>query len=106
MDEERMSILSFDSLPVSAMLACLAAHLAAGIGLGALYFRGLWWNVRLLIRGGGAAGGVAVMVSRFVLMGALALFASLEGAPPLLALALGVLIARSAVMRRIGETAP
>jgi hypothetical protein len=46
------------------------------------------------------------MVGRFVLMGALALFASLEGALPLLALALGIRIARSAVMRRIRETAP
>jgi F1F0 ATPase subunit 2 len=106
MDEERMSLPSFDSLPAWAMPLCLAAHLAVGIVLGVLYFRGLWWNVCHLTRGGRATTTLALMVGRFVLMGALALFASLEGALPLLALALGVLIARSAVMRRIRETAP
>ena len=44
MDEERMSFLSFDSLPAWAMFLSLAAHLAAGIVLGILYFRALWWN--------------------------------------------------------------
>ena len=28
------------------MLLSLAAHLAAGIVLGVLYFRSLWWNAR------------------------------------------------------------
>jgi F1F0 ATPase subunit 2 len=105
MDEERMSLPSFDSLPAWAMPLCLAAHLAVGIVLGVPYFRGLWWNVCHFTRGGRATTALALMVGRFVLMGALALFASLEGALPMLALALGVLIARSAVMRRIRETA-
>ena len=39
MDEERMSFLSFDALPLWAMLLSLPAHLAAGIVLGVLYFR-------------------------------------------------------------------
>jgi F1F0 ATPase subunit 2 len=106
MDEERMSLPSFDSLPAWAMPLCLAAHLAAGIVLGVFYFRGLWWNVCHFVRGGRATTALALMVGRFVLMGALALSASLEGALPLLALALGILIARSAVMRSIQETAP
>jgi F1F0 ATPase subunit 2 len=105
-DEKRMSLPSFESLPAWALPLCLAAHLAAGIVLGFLYFRGLWWNVCHFIRGGRASTTVALMVGRLVLMGALALLASLEGAPPLLALALGVFIARGAVMRRIRETAP
>ena len=55
MDEERMSFLSFDALPVWAMLLSLPAHLAAGIVLGVLYFRGLWWSARRFTELAGAA---------------------------------------------------
>jgi F1F0 ATPase subunit 2 len=106
MDEEHMSFLSFDGLPTWAVLLGLAAHLAAGIMLGVLYFRGLWWNVCRFIGGGRATTTIALMIGRFVLLGSLLMFASLEGALPLLMLALGVFIARSAVMRRVREAAP
>ena len=46
------------------------------------------------------------MIGRFALLGGLLTLASLEGALPLLAMALGVFIARFAVMRRIREAAP
>ena len=49
---------------------------------------------------------VALMIGRFALLGGLLTLASLEGALPLLVMALGVLIARSAVMRRVREAAP
>ena len=46
---------------------------------------------------------IAVMIGRFVLLGVLLTLASLEGALPLLVMALGVLIARSVVVRKIRE---
>ena len=49
MDGERMSLASFEMFP--ARVSCgLAAHLAAGIALGALYFEASW-NVRQYIGG-------------------------------------------------------
>jgi F1F0 ATPase subunit 2 len=106
MDKERMSVLSFDDLPALGRLLSLPAHLAAGIVLGVVYFRSLWWNARLFALGGRAAMTVAVMIGRFALLGGLLTLASLEGALPLLVMAFGVLIARCAVMRRVQKAAP
>ena len=88
------------------MLLGLAAHGAAGFVLGILYFRGLWWNARLFGRGGHLPVSVALMIGRFALIGGLLTLASLEGALPLLAMTLGVLIARFRVMRTIRMAAP
>ena len=84
------------------------AHLAAGFVLGVLYFRGLWWSAR---RFTGACAGrcattIALMIGRFALLAGLLTLASLEGALPLLVMTLGVLVARSAVMRRVREVTP
>ncbi|MEJ0069366.1 MAG: ATP synthase subunit I [Pseudomonadota bacterium] len=106
MDAGRMSFLTFDSLPTWAMLLDLAAHLAAGIGLGALYFRGLWWNARRFARAGHLPSSIALMIGRIALLGGVLVVASLEGALPLLLTALGVLIARPAVMRRVQAASP
>ena len=106
MDEERMSLLSFNALPGWAAPLDLAIHLAAGIALGVLYFRGLWWNVRRLTGDGRVTTAVALMIGRFVLLGCLLALASLEGALPLLMMALGVLIGRAIVMRSTREAAP
>ena len=46
------------------------------------------------------------MIGRFVLLGGLLALASLEGALPLLMMALGVLIGRAIVMRNTREAAP
>ena len=81
-------------------------NLAAGIALGTLYFRGLWRNVRRFAGGGGAAATIALMIARFALLGGLLTLASLEGALPLLVMALGVFIARAAVVRRVRRAAP
>jgi F1F0 ATPase subunit 2 len=105
MDEQHMSILSFDSLPAWAFFLGLAAHLGAGIVLGVLYFRSLWWNVCRFTGGDRATTTIVLMIARFGLLGGLFMLASLEGALPLLILALGVLIARSAIMRRVREAA-
>jgi F1F0 ATPase subunit 2 len=106
MDGECMISLSFNGLPTWAMAVSLAAHLAAGIMLGVVYFRSLWWNARRVTEGARVATTIAVMIGRFVVLGVLLTLASLEGALPLLVMALGVLIARSVVMRRIREIAP
>ena len=98
MDEERMSLLSFNALPGWAALLDLAIHLAAGIASGVLYFHGLWWNVIRLTGDGRVTATVTLMIGRFVLLGGLLAFASLEGALPLLMMALGVLFGRVSVM--------
>jgi F1F0 ATPase subunit 2 len=105
MDEGRMSLLSFGGLPPWAMLLSLLAHLGAGIALGTLYFRGLWWNVRRFAAGGRIAVTIALTIGRFALLGGLLTLASLEGALPLLVMALGVLMARAVVMRRVRQAA-
>jgi F1F0 ATPase subunit 2 len=103
MDAKRMTWLAFADFPW-VMALRLILHLAAGFGLGLLYFEGVWWNVRLLASGGRAAAAVILGLGRFVLLGGLLTLAAREGALPLLALALGVLIARPAVVAR--ESAP
>ncbi len=100
-----MSYLSFNTLPGWAMALSLAAHLAAGIGLGTVYFNAIWWNARLFARGGRASTTVILTIGRLVRLGGLLTWASRDGAPPLLAMALGVLIARPLVMRRHREAA-
>jgi F1F0 ATPase subunit 2 len=106
MDGERMSFSPFDHLAAWAMLLSICAHFAAGIMLGLLYFRTLWWNVHRFALGDRTTMIVALMIGRFVLLGCLLTLASLEGALPLLMIALGTLIARFTVMRRIGVAAP
>jgi hypothetical protein len=106
MDEKRMSYLSLDGLPVGTMPVSVVVHLIVGVGVGILYFRGLWWNARLLSQGDRTTTAIMVMIGRFGLLGVVLTLASLEGALPLLGTALGVLIGRSAVMRRGGKVAP
>ena len=84
----------------------LAAHLAAGIGLGVAYFSAVWWTTRLFATGGSAWTAIALIAGRLILLGGLLTLASIEGALPLLAMALGVLIARPFVMWRHREAAP
>jgi F1F0 ATPase subunit 2 len=105
MDEERMSIWSFQALPAWAMVFSLGMHLAAGIGLGIVYFNAVWWNARLFAMGGRASTTIVLIIGRLVLLGGLLALTSLEGALPLLAMALGVLVARPVVMRGHRETA-
>jgi F1F0 ATPase subunit 2 len=105
MDEQRVSVWSFDSLPAWATLFGLAAHLAAGIALGAVYFHAVWWSARLFAEGGRAATVIALIAGRLAVLGGLLALASLEGAAQLLMMALGVLIARSAALRGRREIA-
>jgi F1F0 ATPase subunit 2 len=86
--------------------AALALHLAGGAALGALYFGSLWWSTRLFERAGRLRTLLAGMAARFVVLGAALAAASIEGTLPLLATALGVLLARAAVLRRVRPAAP
>jgi F1F0 ATPase subunit 2 len=106
MDDELMSLLSLETAPAWLTLLGLSAHLAAGMALGVLYFRSLWWSARLLVSGRRMAMVVSLTIGRFAVLGGLLLLASREGALPLLAVVLGLLIARSAVMRRVKRAAP
>lgn len=101
-----MTSLALNNLPNWATLLSLVAHLAAGIVVGVLYFRSLWWNARRFTTGGRVSTTIAVMISRFVILGMVLTLASLEGALPLLLMALGVIIARSVVTRGIREITP
>ena len=101
-----MSLPWFAALPAWAVLPDLLAHLAAGILLGAVYFLGVWHSARRLADGAPAMPTILLIAGRFVLLGGLLTLASLEGALPLLAAALGVLVARPLVMRRVREAAP
>ncbi|WP_213739338.1 ATP synthase subunit I [Bradyrhizobium sp. dw_411] len=101
-----MTSLALNNLPNWATLLSLVAHLAAGIVVGVLYFRSLWWNARRFTTGGRVSTTIAVMIGRFVILGMILTLASLEGALPLLLMALGVVIARPVVMRGIREITP
>jgi hypothetical protein len=103
MDEKRMTWFSFAHLPASSMALGLALRLVSGFLLGLLYFQCVWWHARRLASGGRVSTTVALGLGRFVLLGLCLALASLEGALPLLAMALGVLIARPMVMRGVRE---
>jgi F1F0 ATPase subunit 2 len=105
MDAKRMNIPSFDHLPAWAALVGLAAHLAAGFALGILHFRSLWWSARRFGERGSLAAVIALMIGRFALIGGVLALVSLEGALPLLTVALGVLVARFAVTKSVQEAA-
>ncbi|CAN5467399.1 hypothetical protein BH10PSE18_BH10PSE18_51970 [soil metagenome] len=79
----------------------LAAHLLGGIALGALYFRSLWWNTQRFGEGSRVITSIALMVGRFVLLAAVLVCVSFEGAMPLLTTALGIFIARFFVTRHV-----
>lgn len=101
-----MTIFSSASLSPWSMVFRVAAHLTAGILLGVLCFRSLWWNARLLTSGGRITTTIAFILGRFAVLGGLLTLASFECALPLLSTALGVLIARPLVMRRVREAVP
>jgi F1F0 ATPase subunit 2 len=106
MDEKRMNFIAFNTLPVWAVLLGLGVHFVVGLMFGALYFGTLWWNTRIFSLTGHAKTAATLMIGRFLLLGGLLMLTSLEGALPLLATALGVLLGRAVVMRRLRQVAP
>lgn len=83
----------------------LFAYFAGGIALGILYFSGLWWNARLFAERGSTRTIILLVLGRFALLGGLLTLASLQGAVPLLTMALGIFITRYAVMRKVRAVA-
>lgn len=106
MDAQRMTLLAFDTLPSWAMALSLTAHLLAGIATGTLHLRTLWWTTRRFAQGGRAMTTAALMAARFAVLGCVLLLASLEGALPLLAMALGIFTARVLMVRRLRMAVP
>jgi len=82
-------------------LAFAAAWLAAGAGLGTVHFLSLRWNLRMLAAGRALLAVAAVQLTRFVTVGILlAAITIYFGALPLLAATLGLLAARTVIVRR------
>jgi len=90
-----------DGSPIVSLPIVLAANFVVGVGSGFLFFRSLLWNTRLMVGGGRISTAVALILSRFLLMGGLLTLAALEGATALLATALGVFVGRFFVLRAI-----
>jgi hypothetical protein len=99
--------LEMDEQPMIFLLLAPAACLVAGTSLGVAHFGSLWRAARLLTGRGPGLTTIALMIARWALLGGALALASLEGgAAPLLAMALGVLIGRSLVMRRVRAPTP
>jgi len=81
----------------------LTVWLAVGIAAGAAYFFIIWWSAGQFAGGGRITLTLALALIRLLVLGGLLMFASFRGAGPLLATALGVVIARFVVMRRLRE---
>ena len=101
-----MNLLPFGSLHSWAMVLNFAAHLAAGILLGLVYFWSLWRNALLFTPGGPLIMAIILVLARFAILGGILGLASLEGALSLLSIALGILVARLLVTRRMLESIP
>jgi len=82
-------------------LLILLLWLAGGGVIGLIYFRMVRHSADLMLSGqrGGPLFGVSLVLLRMAGLGAVLIIAAMQGAGPLLAMALGVLIARFAVMR-------
>jgi F1F0 ATPase subunit 2 len=105
MDERPVSSSSSEAFAAALALVGLAAHLTAGFALGVVYFLAIWRSARQFGESGSATSVLSLTAARIaLLLGALTL-ASLEGAPRLLAMALGALIARAVVVRKLGGLA-
>ena len=82
-------------------LPLAAGWLAAGTVIGAAHFLSLRWNLRMLAAGRSVLPAAAVQLARFAALGiALAVIVRTFGALPLLAATLGILAARTVIVRR------
>ena len=79
----------------------LALWLTGGGVLGLIYFRMVRHSAGLLLSGrrGGTAAGLGLVALRLAGLGGVLMIAALQGAGPLLAAALGLMIGRFAVLR-------
>ncbi|MEO6152324.1 MAG: ATP synthase subunit I [Croceibacterium sp.] len=87
-------------------ILALAGYLAFGLAVGGVYFATLWWNAQLFAERGRVALAITLVAGRFaVILAALGLVAVRVGAWPLLATALGIVLARMAAVRRVNALA-
>jgi len=84
----------------------LAFYGTAGVVAGTLYFLCVWWNARLLATRGRTWITILALPGRILVLGCVLTLAARQGATPLLAMALGVFIARFIVMRGLRAPAP
>ncbi|PZX48770.1 N-ATPase subunit AtpR [Cereibacter changlensis] len=80
----------------------LALWLAGGTGIGLIYFRMVRHSAALMLSGrrGGPSFGIGLVLLRMAGLGGALVTAAMQGAGPLLAASLGLLIGRRLVMRR------
>lgn len=74
----------------------------AGLVLGAIHFASLRLNTDLFVEGGRAWLAALLLVGRFALLLVVLAALALLGALPLLCAALGLLVARSLIIKRMG----
>jgi len=79
--------------------------LLAGMAVGLAHFATLWWNTRLFTGSGSIFAAFGLQLGRFAMVVAVFFGLAKFGALPLLAGALGLLLARHIVIKRIGGVA-
>lgn len=85
----------------------LVGCLALGLAVGALYFAAMWRSAQLFAGGGRTMAAVTLVVGRFAaIVLVLGGVATRGGAGPLLATALGIVVARWVAVRRVRALAP
>lgn len=87
--------------PTIALLLQLGFHLLLGSLVGLVYFRAVRLSADLIAHGRRVALAVSLTLGRLLLVGGLAVLVVREGALPLLAVALGFLVARALALRRV-----
>ena len=100
-----MSGFALSGLAGPLALLGLAAHLAAGFAVGVVYFLAIWRSANRLAAGASRTFVLAATAGRIALLVGSLTLASREGAPALLTLALGLLIARAFVLRKLSGVA-
>jgi F1F0 ATPase subunit 2 len=97
-------MIAFANLAHPGPLAAALIGLAGGVLLGLAHFGSLWWNAKAYLSGGvGAA--LAIQLLRFAVLALVLAGLAKLGALPLLTGALGLLIARGLLLRRLGRPA-
>ena len=95
-----MSLIAFDALPAWARLLSVTANLLVGVGLGTIHFGGLWRAADLIASERSGLRIISILIGRWLLLGAGLIVAGLQGGGPLIAMALGVFVARYVITRR------
>lgn len=88
--------------PTGSQIGGALIGFTVGVLLGLIHFGSLWWNLRLLASAG-ALRALAVQLLRFALLAVVLAGLAKLGAAALLAGALGLLLARGLLLRRLGR---